>query len=83
MIQHTKTGKNLPNDYKIYQMAIKYFQWPYNRPNLHKIYQHFQFEDHPKFTQIGLFGSKTNHLASLHGSFRWSSRSGLLPASDH
>jgi hypothetical protein len=27
-VQHTKTGKNIPNDNKIYQMAIKYFQWP-------------------------------------------------------
>jgi hypothetical protein len=24
---------------KIYQMAIKYFQWALNRPNGHKIYQ--------------------------------------------
>jgi hypothetical protein len=27
-VQDTKTGKNIPNDHKIYQMAIKYFQWP-------------------------------------------------------
>jgi hypothetical protein len=24
VVQHTKTGKNLPNDHKIYKMAIKY-----------------------------------------------------------
>jgi hypothetical protein len=65
LVQHTKTGKNLQNDQKIYQMAINFFQWPNNRPNLHKIYPHFQLEYPPKFTQIGIFGLKTNHLASL------------------
>jgi hypothetical protein len=37
-----KRGKNTPNYPKIYQMAIKYFQWPQNRTNGHKIYQDFQ-----------------------------------------
>jgi hypothetical protein len=23
LMQHTKTGKNIPNDHKIYQMALK------------------------------------------------------------
>jgi hypothetical protein len=46
-------------------MAIKYFQWPYNRPNGHKLNQHFPLQDPPKFTQIGIFGLRTNHLASL------------------
>jgi hypothetical protein len=27
LVQNTKTGKILPNYHKIYQMAIKYFQW--------------------------------------------------------
>jgi hypothetical protein len=48
-------------------MAIKYFQWPYNRSNGHKIYQDFQLQDPSKFTQIGIFGLKTNHLATLVG----------------
>jgi hypothetical protein len=26
--QSTKTGKSIPNYHKIYQIAIKYFQWP-------------------------------------------------------
>jgi hypothetical protein len=26
--KYIKTGKNIPNDHKIYQMAIKYFKWP-------------------------------------------------------
>jgi hypothetical protein len=64
--QHTKTGKMYQKTTKyIYQMAIKYFQWPQNRPNGHKIYQHFPLQYPPKFTQIGIFGLKTNHLASL------------------
>jgi hypothetical protein len=28
LVQNTKTGKNIPNCHKMYQMAIKYFQWP-------------------------------------------------------
>jgi hypothetical protein len=26
--KHTKTGKNIPNDYKLYQTAINYTRWP-------------------------------------------------------
>jgi hypothetical protein len=68
-VQHTKTGKKKQNDLKKYQMAIKYFQRPYNRPKGHKTYQHFPLQDPPKFTQIGIFGSKTNHLASLKATY--------------
>jgi hypothetical protein len=46
-------------------MVIKYFQWPHNRPNDHKIYQDFPLQEPPKFTQFGIFGFKTNHLATL------------------
>jgi hypothetical protein len=60
-----QNGENIQNDYKIYQMAIKYFQWQLNRPNARKIYQDFILQDQPKFTQIGIFGLKTNHLATL------------------
>jgi hypothetical protein len=28
-------------------------------------YQHFTLQDPPKFTEIGIFGLKTNHLATL------------------
>jgi hypothetical protein len=29
LVQHTKkTGKNIPKDHKLYQMAIKYNKWP-------------------------------------------------------
>jgi hypothetical protein len=51
-------GENIPNDHKIYQMAIKYFQWPQNRPNYYKIFQDFPLQDPPKLTQIGILGLK-------------------------
>jgi hypothetical protein len=60
-----QNGEKYPNDHKICQMAIKYFQWPKNRPNGHKIYQDLSLQDSAKFTQIGNFGLKTNHLATL------------------
>jgi hypothetical protein len=28
LVQNTKTGKNIPNYHKIYQVAVKYLQWP-------------------------------------------------------
>jgi hypothetical protein len=53
-------------------MTIKYTEWPFKRqngknciPNDHKKYQHLPSQDHPKFTQIGIFGFKINHLATL------------------
>jgi DNA gyrase/topoisomerase IV subunit A len=57
--QHTKTGTNITNNHKIYQMAAKYIKWPYNnRPNGHKIDQHLPLQEPPKCTQIGKFGLK-------------------------
>jgi hypothetical protein len=44
--------KNIPNGDGIDQMAIK-------------IYQLFPIQDPPKFTQIGNFGMKIYHLATL------------------
>jgi hypothetical protein len=46
-------------------MDIKYSQWPYNRPNGLKIYQHFPLQDPQNLPKLGFFGLKTNHLASL------------------
>jgi hypothetical protein len=46
-------------------MAIKYFQWPLNRPNGHKINQDFPKQYAPKFIQRGILGLKPNHLATL------------------
>jgi hypothetical protein len=34
-------------------------------PNDHKIHQHFPLKGPPKFTQIEIFGLKTDHLATL------------------
>jgi hypothetical protein len=39
-------------------MVIKYPKCQSSIPNGHKIYQHFPIEGPPKFTQIGIFGSK-------------------------
>jgi hypothetical protein len=39
-------------------MAGKLTKWP-------KIYQNLSMQDPPKFTQIGIFGLKINHLATL------------------
>jgi hypothetical protein len=46
-------------------MVGKYTKWSENIPNGHKIYRHFQLQDPPKLTQIGIFGLKMNHLATL------------------
>jgi hypothetical protein len=55
-------GPSIP---KIQQMITNCTKRPFITPNGHKIYQHFQFQDLPKFTQIGIFGLKRNHLATL------------------
>jgi flavorubredoxin len=80
-VQHAKTGKNIPNDHKINQMATKYTEWSQNIPNgrkiyqmaVHKIYQkivhricqHLPTQDPPKSNQIGSFGLKIYNLATL------------------
>jgi hypothetical protein len=66
--QHTKLGKNIlnepkiyvSNERKIYQMAVKQTKYTYKYTN-----QHFQFQDHPKFSQNSDFDLKINHLATL------------------
>jgi hypothetical protein len=40
-------------------------KWPQNRPNGHKIYQHFPFQGPPKSTHIVNFGKKLCNLATL------------------
>jgi hypothetical protein len=40
-------------------MSVKY------SPNDHTIYKHFPILGPQKFTQIGIFGLKRNHLATL------------------
>jgi hypothetical protein len=46
--------KNIPNGHKTYQVSSKWTKWPQNRPNGHKIDQHLQLQEPPKFTQIFL-----------------------------
>jgi hypothetical protein len=46
--------------HKICQMAVKKEQVAI------KIYQHLSLQDPPKFTQIGIFGLKTCHLATQY-----------------
>jgi hypothetical protein len=65
LLRHTKTGGNRTDDHKIYEMAINYTRWPESGPNDHKIYQHLPLQDHPKFTQIVIFGLKIYDLATL------------------
>jgi hypothetical protein len=56
---------NNPKREKIHQITIKYTKWPQNIPNGHKIYRHLPLQDTPRFTQIGIFGLKIRHLATL------------------
>jgi hypothetical protein len=60
--KHTKTGT-------IYQRTTNYTKRPYVVPNGHKLYQkalkYFPFYGPSKYTQIGTFGLKINHLAIL------------------
>jgi hypothetical protein len=54
-------------------MTTNYTKWPRIVPTGHKIFQmvitytniNVPFKGPPKFTKIGIFGLKTNHLATL------------------
>jgi hypothetical protein len=50
---------------QLYQAAISYAKWLLIFPNGHKMCEHFSFQGPPKFTQFGIFGLKTNRLATL------------------
>jgi hypothetical protein len=67
LVHDTKTGKNVQNGYTMYQMVINYPKYPWNIPSGHKIYKHFPILGPQKFTSIGIFVLKTNHLATLNG----------------
>jgi hypothetical protein len=54
--KYTKLPRTIPNVLKILQKTAK---------SVHKIYHHLPLQDPPKFTQIWIFGLKTNHLATL------------------
>jgi hypothetical protein len=51
-----------------YTSAINYTKWPDNLPNDQKIYHTHPWQEPQKFSQIGIFGLKTKHLAILLGS---------------
>jgi hypothetical protein len=40
LVYYTKTGKNAPNEQKMYQRVIEFPKCFYNIANGHKIYQH-------------------------------------------
>jgi hypothetical protein len=48
-----------PNVQNIYPMVIKLFQITVKYNNI------FPFQGPPKYTQVGIFGRKRNHLATL------------------
>jgi hypothetical protein len=56
LLQHAKTGKNITDNQKIYQRAIKYGKGWENIPRGHKIKHHLPLQDPSKFSQIWLFG---------------------------
>jgi hypothetical protein len=51
-------------------MTIKYTKWQENRPN-GQIHPNLSLQDIPKFTQVGIFGSKIYHLATLVDFSSW------------
>jgi hypothetical protein len=53
-----KTPQNIPNGHEIHKNDVSI-------PNGHEILQHFSFQGTPKFTQLGIFGMKIYHLATL------------------
>jgi hypothetical protein len=63
LVQTNQNGKNVPNDYKLYQTAKNHTKWPKNISNGHKILQHFPLQGPPNFTESGSL--KRNHLATL------------------
>jgi hypothetical protein len=68
MVQHTKMGKNVPNnhnrgkpnDSKIYQMATKY-----TKIAILYMYQYLFLQVPPKFTPSRIFSLEICHLANL------------------
>jgi hypothetical protein len=74
----TKWTQNVPNGHKMYQMDTKCTKWTQNVPYGYKISQmsvKYSTSAYPKstfsnlrpskITQMGIFGLKTNHLATL------------------
>jgi hypothetical protein len=60
LVQHTKTGKNLPNNHNLYQIAAKYAQIGQMAIHHNNI---FHRKNPPKFTQNVIFGLKIHTYA--------------------
>jgi hypothetical protein len=54
LVQNTKTGKNITNDHKLYQMAAKYL----NQKAIKFEEQPFQLQDPPRLTQFWILDMK-------------------------
>jgi hypothetical protein len=54
----TKGPQTAPNGQTVYQITAHYFKWLQNVPT-------FSIPRHLKYTRIGIFGLKINHLATL------------------
>jgi hypothetical protein len=50
---------------KIYQITAKHTKWPLNISDGHEICQYFEYKGPSKCTQVGIFGTKIYHLATL------------------
>jgi hypothetical protein len=57
----------VPKDDKTYHVTTRYVKWPQNVTNDLKICHHFRVQDPLNFIQIGIFGMKIYHLATLVG----------------
>jgi hypothetical protein len=57
--------KNVPNDHKMYQMAIKYTIWPQSRQNGPNNTKHLPLQDLPKISKTWILGLKIYHPATL------------------
>jgi hypothetical protein len=63
-----KTGKNIQNDHKLYQKAVNCTKMAVKNKFqmlIKYIQQHFPFQGPPNFTNVGIFGLKKKHLATL------------------
>jgi hypothetical protein len=71
-VKNLDPSRYVNNNNIFHKTATKFTKCPLNisngckicRPIGHKIYQQFPLQDPPKFTQIGIFGLKTNHPAT-------------------
>jgi hypothetical protein len=62
-VQHTKTGENIPNRGKLYQMVLKYTKWSENWQNGLKYTNIFYCKTLQNLPKSGIFVWK--HLAAL------------------